>query len=683
MERQFNEDQKKAISHGKGPAMVLAGPGSGKTLVITYRVKWLIEEVGIHPHNILVVTFTRAAAREMEERFHQFEGMQTAGVMFGTFHSVFFMILRHAYRYTGNNILREEQKRAYIKSLVEEMELEIEDENDFYTGILGEISYVKGEMLSLSHYHSSNLADELFIKIFKGYEEKLRSSNQLDFDDMLVFCYDLLKERPDILKLWQDKFQYILIDEFQDINRVQYEIVKLLAGSGEHLFIVGDDDQSIYRFRGAKPEIMLKFGKDFPGVSKYILHTNYRCSEQIVTSAARLIKHNQKRFEKNMQAARGSKVPVTYKKMENISQECTDIIHGIQFYYQKGIPLEDMAVIFRTNTQPRLLVGRLMEYNIPFWMRDRMPNLFEHWIAKNILAYIELALGNRDRSIFLQVMNRPKRYIARNMLTEKEVSFSDLKQMALGKQWLYERIDKLEMDLKLLKTMEPYAAIQYIRKGIGYEDYLFEYAQFRKMKPEDLEEVFEQIQESSKPYHTFKEWFDYIEQYGENLKEQRKKEYQSRKRGVTLTTMHSAKGLEYEVVFIMDVNDGICPHKKAVKEADLEEERRLFYVAVTRAKTYLFLYTVKEMYQKEIRQSGFINEVRHDPEDYAAGKRVRHKKFGEGTVISLEKDKITILFDEKKVKKRFSLSFVLENNILDFVEASSTDTNSTGGKISD
>lgn len=668
MTKSFNEDQKRAISHRKGPAMVLAGPGSGKTLVITYRVKWLIEEKGVHPRNILVVTFTKAAAKEMAERFHSFEGLEEAGVMFGTFHSVFFMILRYAYHYNGGNILREDQKKAYIKSIVEEMELEIEDENDFYTGILGEISYVKGEMLSLSHYHSSNLADELFIKIFQEYGEKLRSSNLLDFDDMLVFCYDLLKERPDILKMWQDKFQYILIDEFQDINRVQYEIIKMLAGSGERLFIVGDDDQSIYRFRGAKPEIMLRFEKDFAGASKYILHTNYRCSEQIVAGSSRLIGYNQKRFPKNMQAARGSKAPIAYKMMENVSKECTDIIQGIKFYHQKGIPLEEMAVIFRTNTQPRLLVGRLMEYNIPFQMRDRMPNLFEHWIAKNILAYINLALGNRERSVFLQVMNRPKRYIARNMVTEKEISFSQLKQKAFGKPWLSERIEKMEADLSLLKTMEPYAAMEYIKKGIGYEEYLSEYAQFRKMNLEDLEEVFHQIQESAKPYHTFGEWFDYIRQYGESLEEQRKKENQLAKKGVTLTTMHSAKGLEYEVVFIMDVNDGVCPHKKAVKEADIEEERRLFYVAVTRAKTYLFLYTVKEMYQKEIRPSGFIREIRFRREDFSNGKRVRHQAFGEGTVLSVKEDKIKILFDGKKLKKTFSLSYVLENNILESAE---------------
>ncbi len=666
MGRKVNEDQRKAISHNKGPAMVLAGPGSGKTLVITYRIKWLIENAGVEPEHILVITFTRAAAKEMEKRFHRFRGLENANVMFGTFHSVFFMILRYAYRYTGRNIVREDQKRLYIKSMTDKLEIETEDENEFYSNILSEISYVKGEMLDLEHFHSSNCADDVFRQLYEGYEKQLREANQLDFDDMLVFCYELFRQRPDILKLWQERYQYVLVDEFQDINRVQYEIVKMLVEKKKNLFIVGDDDQSIYRFRGAKPEIMLGFEKDFPSAKRYILRINYRCSEEIVTSAKRLIQYNKKRFAKNITAARGSKVPVSYKKMENTSQECSDIINGILFYQKKGIPLEDMAVIFRTNTQPRLLVGRLMEYNIPFRMRDVIPNIFEHWIARDMITYIRLAMGERDRGLFLQVMNRPKRYIARKMIPDGKVDFSTLKTESFGKKWLYEKIDRFEMDLYLLKKMEPYAAIQYIRRGIAYEDYITEYAQQRKVNPEDLEEVLNQVQESAKPYHSFEEWFAYIEDYGEELKKQ--KEKTSEEKGVTLTTMHSSKGLEYEVVFVMDVNDGVCPHKKAVKEADLEEERRLFYVAITRAKTYLFLYTVKEMYQKEVSESPYLNEIRLDREMFAVGRRVRHQKFGLGTITAVDQDKISILFDKGKGRKTFAMSFVLSKNILEAVE---------------
>lgn len=660
----FNREQEEAITHKGGPLMVLAGPGSGKTLVITYRVKWLIENAGVHPSNILVITFTRAAAEEMKKRFFMFDGMANTPVTFGTFHSIFFMILRYAYRYTAANIIREDVKRRYIKEMTENMELEIEDENEFLSGIINEISYVKGEMMSLSYYHSNNCSDELFAQIYEGYEKRLREENLIDFDDMLVFCYELLKEREYIRTLWQNKFQHILIDEFQDINKVQYEIIRMLAGKGDHLFIVGDDDQSIYRFRGARPEIMLGFEKDYPEAKKVILNTNYRCSEEIVEGAEHLISHNTKRFPKNMQAARGSKVPITFRNLKDAGEECTDILKGIRFYYKKGIPLEDMAVIFRTNTQPRLLVGRLMEYNIPFQMRDVIPNIFDHWIARNILTYIKLAMGNRDRKLFLQVMNRPKRYISRSMITEPQVDLKKLKQQTFGKKWLYEKIDKLEMDLYLLRKMEPYAAIQYIRNGIGYEDYMNEYAQFRRMNPDDLEEVLNQIQESAKEYHSFEEWFAYIESYGEELRKQMEAGRQQ-KSGVTLTTMHSSKGLEYEVVFVMDINEGVTPHKKAVKEADLEEERRLFYVAVTRAKTYLFLYSVKELYQKDAQISRYIGELRYDKKEFQKGKRVIHKNIGKGTVLELKEDKIKIKFDNSKKPRLFSIKYLMEQGLLE------------------
>ncbi len=667
MQGEFNEEQKEAITHKDGPAMVLAGPGSGKTLVITCRVKWLIEQAGVHPSHILVITFTRAAARQMKQRFEILSGEKNIPVMFGTFHSVFFMMLRYAYRYTGNNIIREEDRRRYIKEMVEEMELDIEDEAEFITGILGEISYVKGEMLSLSLYHSNNCADELFVKLYEGYEERLRKNQMLDFDDMLVFCYELLKNRPDILKLWQERFSYILVDEFQDINRVQYEIVKMLAGDRANLFIVGDDDQSIYRFRGARPEIMLGFTKDYPSAKKIILHLNYRCSQEIVESAKRLIRHNKKRYDKQLRAFRGSKAPVVYRQMNDVGEECADIIQGIRFYMKKGIAPEEMAVIFRTNTQPRLLAGRLMEYNIPFQMRDVLPNIFDHWIARNVIAYLKLAMGARDRSLFLQVMNRPKRYISRKMLEESTVDFQKLKQETFGKRWLYEKIDKMEMDLLLMKKMEPYAAIQYIRKGIGYEDYLAEYAQFRRMSMDDLTEILDQIQETAKDYQTVQDWFAYIDAYGEELAAQMEAGRKVDQKGVTLTTMHSAKGLEYEVVFVMDINEGITPHKKAVKDADLEEERRLLYVALTRAKTYLFLYSVKELYQKEAKASRYISEIRYDDDAFSAGQRIRHKKYGEGTVIRVSEEKIFLQFDRGNHKKTFSLAFLLEQNLIELI----------------
>ena len=604
----LNNDQAEAVRHGDGPAMVLAGPGSGKTTVITSRVRYMIEERKISPDQILVITFTRAAAEEMKKRFHLFPGMENTPVTFGTFHSVFFMILRYAYNYQAANIIRDEERRSYIRDMIHDMELETEDENDFISNVLGEISYVKGEMMSLDYFHSSVCSDDQFIRLCRGYEDRIRRNRKIDFDDMLVFCYELLTSRQDILAMWQERFPYILIDEFQDINRIQYEVVKLLAGTRKNVFIVGDDDQSIYRFRGARPELMKAFEKDFPGAVRIVLAANYRCSKEIVDAASRLIRHNGNRFGKELRAVRGVKAPVVRQVFADVSEECGKVLQGILFYQEKGVALSDMAVIFRTNTQPRYLVGRLMEFNIPFRMKDKIPNIFDHWIARDLMIYLRMSRGQMDRASFLKVMNRPKRYISRSMVTDPEVDLVHLKQEAYGKQWLYDKIDRLEMDLRLMKRMEPYAAIQYIRSGIAYEDYLQEYAGFRQMDPDGLFEVLNEIHESARDYHTIEEWFAYIDQYGEELKKQQKSRA-DQEEGVTLTTMHSAKGLEYEVVFIIDINEGITPHRKAVKAADLEEERRLFYVAMTRAKSYLFLYSVREIYRKEAQVSRYIGEI--------------------------------------------------------------------------
>ena len=456
-----------------------------------------------------------------------------------------------------------------------------------------------------------------------------------------------------------------MVDEYQDSNGAHFVLVSLLAAKYRNICVVGDDDQCIYQRRGADFKNILGFEKDYPDAKKVILNTNYRCSAEIVDSAEHLISHNTKRFPKNMQAARGKKVPITFRYLKDAGEECTDILKGIRFYHKKGIPLEEMAVIFRTNTQPRLLVGRLMEYNIPFQMRDVIPNIFDHWIARNILTYIKIAMGNKDRKLFLQIMNRPKRYISRSMLTDPQVDLKKLKQETFGKKWLYEKIDKLEMDLCLLRKMEPYAAIQYIRNGIGYEDYMNEYAQFRRMNPDDLEEVLNQIQESAKEYHSFEEWFSYIDSYGEELEKQMEAGRQQQKSGVTLTTMHSSKGLEYEVVFVMDINEGTTPHKKAVKDADLEEERRLFYVAVTRAKTYLFLYSLKELYQKDAQISRYIGELRYDKKEFKKGRRVVHKNIGKGTILELKDDKIKIRFDNSKKPRLFSIKYLMEQGLLE------------------
>ena len=615
----LSKAQKNAVIHKDGPMMVLAGPGSGKTLVITKRIQYLIGHYHIPPQKILVVTFTKAAAVEMKARFWRLSG-ETLPVSFGTFHSVFFTILKHAYHYRADNILPETKKYDFLREILYDRHFEVEDEGDFLRSLIGEISLVKGQMLELSYYHSACCGDEVFREIYECYEEKLHQNRWIDFDDILVYTYELLKEREDIRAAWQQKFAYILIDEFQDINRIQYEIVKMLAGDTQNLFVVGDDDQSIYRFRGAKPEIMLGFSKDFPKAEQVILNTNYRSGEPIVETAERIISGNQKRFEKQMRSQKGKYGSVEIKRFETQREENRYIVHVIREEMEKKTSLSQIAILCRTNQGPRQLVGALMAYNIPFYMQDVVPNLFEHWIARNMIDYMKLALGDRRRSTFLRVMNRPKRYIGTEYLTQSEVSFEDLLEKVKDKPWLYEYVENMKEDLRILKSMTPMMAIIYIRKTVGYNAYLSEYARFRRIREEEFTQVLEEVQESARGFDTYEEWFDYIRDYTQELKQQSKKNREE-KNGIVISTMHGAKGLEFDRVFLPDVNEEVIPHKKSIKEEDIEEERRLFYVAATRAKKYLHIFSTKSLYNKESVSSRFITEIedrggkKHDKRD--------------------------------------------------------------------
>lgn len=607
-----NAAQEKAIHHNQGPMMLLAGPGSGKTTTMTRRVEALIREHHVNPVHILVVTFTKAAAREMKERFLSL--CQKSGVKenyqrvtFGTFHGIFYGILRHAYGLTGKNIISEEQRYDMLREIIYRQRIEIEDEKEFFEGLVQEISQVKNNRIPLEHYYSKNCPDEIFRTIYCTYVNRCRQARLLDFDDMLLYCYDLLKKRADILAGWQQRFQYILVDEFQDINQLQYDIVKMLAAPQNNLFIVGDDDQSIYAFRGAKPEIMMQFPKDFPTVRTELLSCNYRSTKKIVEGAGRVISYNKNRFKKKIHTENEEGKPLCIKVFDTQKQEELYVKDCIVKAYKKGCPYEEMAILYRTNSGARFLVETLMEYQIPFQMRDVMPNIYEHWIARNMISYIKLAMGDRSRKEFLQIMNRPNRYISRAALEDAQVSFEALRWYYEGKDWLCDRIDKLEEDLYLLKNMTPYGAINYIRKGIGYDEYLKDYAAYRKLKTEDFYEILEELAESAKGYKTYPEWFTHIEEYTQNLKEQAKNQPVQRQ-GVVISTLHSIKGLEFDKVFLMDVNEGTIPYHKAATDSDIEEERRLFYVGMTRARKELSLFFVKERHEKQLEPSRFLRE---------------------------------------------------------------------------
>ncbi|MCI9545162.1 MAG: ATP-dependent helicase [Lachnospiraceae bacterium] len=608
MDKTLNASQQRAVAHLSGPMQVLAGPGSGKTTVIINRIRHLVTVHGIPASSILVVTFSKAAAREMKERFRTKGDSYARQVTFGTFHSIFFGILKHAYGLRGDQILREEARREFLMQLIGKYAPDLSDDKDFQEDISREISLVKGSGISPENYHSTGCPDQAFQNIFHGYVNRCRLERLLDFDDMLVYCHDLLKQREDIRRGWQQRFPYVLVDEFQDINTIQYQTIRMLAGYEDNLFIVGDDDQSIYHFRGARPELMLNFKKDYPKAGQVLLDVNYRCSGQILQASQNMIQHNRFRFRKKITTPNPPGDPVRILEFDNPRQQALYVLKGIQKMREDGSDPRQAAVLFRTRQEVGALAELLVEYQIPFYMRDRLPNLYEHWIARNFIAYIRLAMGPMRRQDFLKVMNRPNRYISREAVYEKEVRMETLRTFYDDREWMWDRIDELEGHLKRMKSMPPYGAVNYIRHAVGYEGYLKEYAQIRGLDYQDLKEMADRIQESAMEYETFDQWQAHMEDYTIRLQEQAAR-MEQKPQGVTLSTLHSVKGLEYDKVWILNVNEGTIPYKKAKLEAEIEEERRLFYVGMTRSRKELTLCHVRRQFEKEMERSHFLDEV--------------------------------------------------------------------------
>ncbi len=608
----LSEVQREAVMHQDGPMLVLAGPGSGKTMVLTRRVQYLTEICHIPPDKILVITFTKAAAKEMKERYLRLTDAGTTAVSFGTFHAVFFQILKLAYGYGAENILRETDKFYFLREAIYKQKLEPDDEAELISSIAAEISKVKNERVNLQEYKATSCNTKSFIAIFHEYDNRLRRSNKIDFDDMLVYCYELLKERKDILSAWQKRFRYILVDEFQDINQIQYDIVRMLAAPEDNLFIVGDDDQSIYRFRGAKPEIMLHFEQDYPAAKRVLLDRNYRCTRMIVEGACKVIEHNKQRFSKRIQANKQEGPPILHHQFRDQDEEYGCIIEKIKTYREKGGAYRDLAILFRTNTQPRKLVEELISEGISFRMRDALPNIYDHWIVKDIFSYLHMARdlkqGFVKREDFLQVMNRPKRYLSREYLEQELVSREALLDWYDDKPWIRERIEKLWKDLKMCGCLSPSGCLHYIRNIIGYEEYLREYADYKGRNPEELLGILDELKELSAGFKTLEEWENHIAVIRSELAKQAKEREQNTD-GVVLSTMHSSKGLEYRIVFIIDANEGVTPHRRVVFEEDMEEERRLFYVAMTRAKELLYIFSVRKLYGKKAEESRFVEEL--------------------------------------------------------------------------
>lgn len=607
----LNHAQTEAVAHNKGPCMVLAGPGSGKTLTIAKRIEYLIMKHKVRPEEILVITFTKYAAWEMKNRTRSICGPSSYAVTFGTFHGIYYGILKWAYRLNQSNLLSDEEKYRILREILPgidwDQEPEADEEKDYLQELAIEIGNVKNNCMDIEEYEPVKYTTEKFRKLYRTYEETKKKYRKIDFEDMLIQCRDLFMKRPDILKKWQEKFQYILVDEFQDVNQAQYDVVRMLAAPQDNLFVVGDDDQSVYGFRGAKPGIMMEFMKDYPKARQILLDVNYRSSGYIVKGALRVIGNNKIRFEKKIEAFRKPDETVHVQEVKDPVQEAEYVLERIREYREKGVSYTEMAVLYRTNVDARAMSELMTEYQIPFVMKEHLNDIYEHFIALDMISYLRLSQGEYDRKYFLQIANRPNRYLTRESMKTGNVSYESLRRYYRDKDWMVDRIDQLEWDMKMICDKTPYAAIQYIRKRMGYDEFLKEYAAYRKISSEDLFAVLEEIWQNSKGYGTIKEWFEHIESYGKMLKEQNKKN--GEKEGVNLMTMHAAKGLEFDTVFVIEANEGSCPYKKAIADEEIEEERRLFYVAMTRAKRKLVISYVKEKNGKDLLPSRFVSEL--------------------------------------------------------------------------
>ncbi len=598
----LNEKQSEAINFFKGKMLVLAGPGSGKTTVIIHRVKTLLEKYKVNEKNILVITFTKAAADEMKNRFQKIYGANK--VLFATFHSFFFRIIRHVYNISVENIFAETEKKNLIKQIINN-NFDFNSDEDFLKDILNEIGIVKNELLDINFYNSKSCASDDFKKIFLIYEGYKKKHKKIDFDDMLSLCHKILTKNKSALEFYKSKYKFILIDEFQDINRAQYECIKLLTT--ENLFVVGDDDQSIYKFRGARPEFLLDFKKDFGDAKIIILDKNYRSSEKIILFCNKVIAQNKNRYQKKTSGRGLIGIEPKILKFDDINDEAKKIAAMI-----KKNNLEqanDTAIIFRTNIQAQAFIINFMNLNIDYKLKDEVSNLYDNWVSQDILAYIKFCLDQSDIKSLGQIINRPKRFISKEMfIRASKKSLGDKKNILKNlfedrkiPLWRRAPIEELLFHVKKIFSLSCYDCVKYIRKVIGYDNFIREFCDARKIKSRWLFEILDEVQESAKNFSDKSEFVSYAENFSVNAKL-----LNAKNPGVTLTTMHSAKGLEFDTVYLISAIEGLVPHEKSVTDQELEEELRLFYVGLTRAKNNLFISVIKSRYESEAKVSRFL-----------------------------------------------------------------------------
>jgi len=613
----LSQEQERAANAIDGQVIVVACPGSGKTTTIIQRALNMVNK-GIDPNSMINITFTKAAADEMAKRFEKLSG--GIKMPFSTIHAFCYRHLCTDYGYTSDDIIKESEKWMYIldqlKGHVAPAKIE-----DMVKEAMEGISFVKNKELSAKAFQTEKLGKQIFLDIFKGYEEYKEKLHKIDFDDMLIVFRDKLVSDKTFLSKLQKKYKYITVDEFQDVNKIQADICYMIAGADGNIFIVGDDDQSIYGFRAAESKIMLDFAKTYPKCVRIDLDTNYRSCKSIITIADSLIQNNRTRFPKEFKAFREEEGTLHVLEFESGFAQAKRIAGEIKNAVSKNeLEYSDFAILFRTNNLSLPLTTILIKEDIPFYMKERVSSIHQDPICDDIRAYYLIASGQERRGNLQRILNKPLRYLPVDAFLN--INFDEAKLLKAAdianiKPFAREKLKDLCWDIRALKDKKnPKEFLNYLMGPMEYRSGLKKTAEYLNKDANEYYEVLDELIAEASEFKTMEEWFNYIETYEVRLKEASKK----KKGGVCLSSFHGSKGLEWKCVFVVNINEKVIPCVKATTEEEVEEERRMFYVAITRAKDILYLSYLSSI-QKESVPSRYFEEMGIEVDDLFAGKK--------------------------------------------------------------
>lgn len=595
----LNNEQKKAIESNNSHVLVLAGPGSGKTHTLVTKIEYMVEEKGVSPKEILVITFSKKAALEMQDRFEKLVKPKIYPVYFGTFHAIYYSIIKEHYRFDKNSILSESNKRKYLREILNKNNVEIKDDalvDEFISKIslYKTLSDESKKEIFLSNFERRE-DSILFQNVYEMYVKKCRDNNKLDFDDMLFLCKEVLTKNENILNKYQNIYKYILVDEFQDINDVQYDVLMMLSKKCKQIFVVGDDDQSIYGFRGSRPELMRQFINEYRDCVVIDMNKNYRCAEYIVSKAHKLIRINANRIEKKQIACKHDKNTgeVVINSFTNASLEADYVIESInRLKSEEGFNCS-VAILYRTAKCANYLEEMLKFSGIKYSRKCESANFYDADWVKDIFAYLRTINGECNLDTLFRIINKPDRQIDRDVLLDivecESNRFVIVKDEKKLNKYTYDEINSIKFfieNINRISNMDCFSAVAFILKRMQYERYLYKHLRGLGFSDDYINDSVEDLLEICKKFSSIKDWITYVDTINGT---EVKKQINTESNYVSMMSIHASKGLEFDAVFVLGLQEGIFPHRKAITDDLLEEERRLLYVAMTRAKKYLFV----------------------------------------------------------------------------------------------